>query len=199
LLCACSGPYLIAAYQTPDASVRVQQAPDNKEISVIANGKPVALPGYTAARVVGIWDTDSSSLFLIAGAKPGCPVSYELLAVDKTRSVLSPVGHCGEHYAITALPDKLVVKAIDKGAADQWLFRDGTVVEVAGEPPPRRPRRKLARGERPDANAASAQVSDSLVPPTISEPVGDNVIPQRIGAGPLPQGGVAAPTLFKEH
>ena len=109
-----------------------------------------------------------------------CPLFYTLVSVSEGQASKTRLGACGASYTFELSDNRLIARSGGGRNFATWIFQNGS---LAGPfmPPPSLPKHRvpLRRGE----------VSYMLTtPPTVSKPVGDEVIPSPVGGGSLPAG-----------
>ena len=191
-LTSCATPEVKGVIQMSSSRIVLQQAPDDGAYSVqIGESKNIPLPDVKSARIEGAWAIGQHRLVLITTTTKECARAETVLSVTDENAVLKPLGKCEERFTITSGADQLTARQNNARDPAIWTFLHGNLngpvsLSVLNA---RRP-----RGSSPAAGAERA--ADPTVPPAVSRPVGDDVVPAPVGAGPLPRGPQRSPRLF---
>jgi hypothetical protein len=170
----------------------LQQAPESGAFSLqIGDSKNIPLPDVKSARIEGAWAIGQHRLVLITTTTKECADTETLLSVTGENTVLKPLGKCEEHFTITSGADQLTARQDNARDPAIWTFLHGS---LNGPVPLSVLNARRARGASPAAGADRA--TNPTVPPAVSRPVGDDVVPAPVGAGPLPGGSRQSPRLF---
>jgi len=180
LLLGCTHQDTVATFQTRTGAIALRVNQKGGYFVEIAPHTVLPLEGYTAAHIESIWESPSARLVVIAGSRSDCPLGYSLVVMKADGASVTPIGDCGETYNFTLGGSTFVIRQTDARDRRVWIFEDGALhgpMLVTNRVPQRRP------------HAASANPADSaenpLLPPQISAPVGNEVIPPPVGrSGP---------------
>ena len=206
----------IAVLQT--ASLSADNKTAGTEIAIqVGRAMPLPLRGHISARIEAVWVVGNHRLALISGATADCPHQETLLIAQEETGQLRPLGKCEDRYAATLAGESWSARLITGRLTmprdpTAWIFQNGSI--SGGAQPTLGTRRRPSQAERPseaergpDAErephlaapetSASPQAAPAApAPPPISRPVGDDVVPPPIGAGPLPGQSRPSPRLF---
>jgi hypothetical protein len=177
LLAACANQGTVAAFQSRSGEIALRQYPRSGYFVAIGPHEVLPLGGYTAAYIKSIWETPSASLVVIAGRRADCPLSYSLVVAKADGSSITPIGDCGETYTFAQDGSMFVIRQTQ--ALDQrvWIFENGALHGPMLVALHRARRRSHTEGTNP-----GRKVDNPILPPPISAPVGNEVIPQPVGS-----------------
>jgi hypothetical protein len=222
-LAGCAAPAPRDSVQLGGARIVILQSVDDRgdgaAISVqLGETKRLPLPGYLAARIEQVWTVGAYRLLLIAGTTKDCPRQESLLVTKDDAGQLGPLGKCPDRFAFTAVPEQWSARQLNARDPVNWTFKDGKLTGPVLQSAMNRPRPRPAQPERPpeaDRPAEPERTGDALPaattpaatpaaeappapirPPPVSRPVGDDVVPPPVGAGPLPGRATPAPRVF---
>ena len=192
----------------------------------IGQAKPMVLRAHVSARIEAAWVVGNHRLALIAGSTKDCPRQETLLIAQDDTGQLRSLGKCLDRFMVTLVGEQWSARLITARAASlrdpvNWVFQNGTLSGSAtqsnlgarrgrAQPPDRaaesergaEPERGPNAEPPPDADRAGGPSPEPpaprnpMHPPPISRPVGDDVVPPPVGAGPLPGRPVQSPRLF---
>ena len=179
LVAACTTPRTLATFQTQDGTISLQQSIDSGTYSVTVGPRTsLLLDGYTSARIDSIWNMPHDRLVVITGAGKDCGLRYTLVTAQSDTGSLRAIGDCGDTYGFTQVGTTVAIRQIGVRDAKTWTFMDGV---LSGPTTPAAP-----RPSRPPAGATLSRsaegASDARLPPAVSAPVGDEVIPSPVGS-----------------
>jgi len=175
MLAACTNQGTVAAFLTGSQTIALQQERNGSGYYVSVSPKTkLPLDGYISATIASIWDTPSARLIVVTGASADCPHRYALIMATTSDASLQPIGECGEAYSFAQEGDEFAIRQSDARNGKSWIFKDGV---LRGPIVQRSPVRK--------AKARSASTAEGstnpMAPPSVSLPVGDEVIPSPVG------------------
>jgi hypothetical protein len=179
LLAGCAVPRTLASFQTPEGTIALQQSVEGGHYSV-AVGPRTSLPldGYASAQIDSVWNLPPDRLVVITGAGADCGLRYTLVTAHGDTASLHDIGDCGDSYGFTRDGDTVAVRQTGVSTPKIWTFRDGALngptVLVASRPA------RTTTAPPPPLRPAEAG-GDAISPPTVSAPVGDEVIPSPVG------------------
>lgn len=182
LLLACAHQDTVASFQTQTGAIALRLNQKGDYFVEITPHTVLPLEGYTAAHFESIWEAPSATLVVIAGRHSDCPLRYSLVVTKADDTSITPIGDCGDTYNFTLGGGTFVIR--QAGARNQrvWIFENGALhgpMPVTSHMPQRRPH---AAPANPPNSAANP-----LLPPQISAPVGNEVIPPPVSrSGPNP-------------
>jgi len=172
LLLACTHQDTVATFQTRTGAIALRVNQKGGYFVEIAPHTVLPLEGYTAAHIESIWESPSARLVVIAGSRSDCPLGYSLVVMKADGASITPIGDCGEAYNFTLGGSTFVIRQTDARDRRVWIFEDGALhgpMLVTNRVPQRRTHATSAN----PANSAE----NPLLPPQISVPVGNEVIP----------------------
>jgi hypothetical protein len=174
-MAACARQEAVAILQTQTGTISLLHLHDDGGFVVnVSPHTTLPLNGYTSARLESAWDTGSGRLIVIAGASKDCPNQYSLVVVTAAAANILPIGECGETYNFLQEGETIAIRQSNAREAKLWIFKDGSLhgptIQHAHVVPSR--------------HTAQVHPSDSVDSPTalpsISTPVGDEVIPSPV-------------------
>lgn len=180
LLSACSGPRTVATFQAEKTTISIEQTVGTRSHNLYAVrvGPQTLLPleGYTSVHIDSIWNQFPTGLVVISGATDACALRTTLVLVTRTDASTHVIGDCGEVYHVAQSDDGITIRQDDVHAPKIWTLKDGVldgpIVPQAGKVKAAPVRTVTHPGE---------EAAGALVPPPVSHPVGDDVIPSPIG------------------
>jgi hypothetical protein len=194
--CAASPPY--DAVTTHNTRFVIEPGGDHK-VQLHVDGKPPQpIPGLTSAQIDVVWSAVKSDFVVLHGASADCPQSTWLATIADGYASLHALGSCHDRLTLTEDGDKLLIRQVPpQGGPIVVAYRDGdSIAHVL--PPDATPRRrgvatsrvKPMQDRQPVGEADTLATTDQPSPtvPAVSAPVGEDVLPAPVGAGPLPSG-----------
>ena len=205
---ACAGPGAYDVLTSHRARIAVERQPGREAVALRVNAtKAQPIPGLTDARVRLVWSADKSDFVVLEGTTATCASMMWLAVVTDSKVSLHQLGYCGHDIVFEERGDMLVVRRTQaRGNASATVYPDGgsTGPYVLAGHSGVLPRQRTVAAPRPwsvrDRNDDPQQDAPSLSPgvtlnvPAVSTRVGDDVLPEPVGAGPLPPG-AGAPVL----
>jgi len=180
LLLACTHQDTVATFQTRTGAIALRVNQKGGYFVEIAPHTVLPLEGYTAAHIESIWESPSARLVVIAGSRSDCPLGYSLVVMKADGASITPIGDCGEAYNFSLVGSTFVIRQTDARDRRVWIFEDGALhgpILVTNRVPQR-------RSHAAPANPANS-AENPLLPPQISAPVGNEVIPPPVSpSGP---------------
>jgi len=180
LLLGCTHQETVATFQTGTGAIALRLNQKGGYFVEIAPHTVLPLEGYTAAHIESIWESPSARLVVIAGRRSDCPLRYSLVVMKADGASITPIGDCGEAYNFTLGDGIFVIRQTDARDRRVWVFENGALhgpMLVTNRAPEHRPH---AAPANPPNSAANP-----LLPPQISAPVGNEVIPPPVSrSGP---------------
>lgn len=173
MLASCATPRTIATFQTESGTVSLRQSSGSGAYFVgVSPHTVLPLGGYVTARIESMWSTPHGNLAILSGSTTDCALHYSLIVMTTETAKLEPIGDCGGTYSFTQRDGVFAITQSDTRERKSWLFKDGLLQGPFIQPlsVTRRPLRK--KMERPNEQSA-----DPMALPSVSAPVGDEVIP----------------------
>ncbi len=173
LLAACQHWEPVAAVQTTEGTISLQRVGRTGGFVLTASPHTVLpLSGYTSARLEGTWDTTSGRLVVISGTSTDCSLRYTLAVIAAATVSVVPIGECGETYSFVQNNEMFLIRQSNTRNVKFWTFTKGSL---------RGPMMQRVRALRPARHAEQPHrtegSADPILPPPISAPVGDEVVP----------------------
>jgi hypothetical protein len=180
LMAACARQEPIATLQTKTGTISLLHLRDGGGFVVNVSPHTVLpLSSYTSARIESTWDTASGRLIVIAGAGKNCPERHSLVVVTAAAAKIVPMGECGGTYNFLQGGETITIRQSNAREVKLWIFTHGSLHGPTLEHAHTVPSRHVAQA-RPVDNANSP-----TMPPPISTPVGDEVIPPPVTGASL--------------
>jgi hypothetical protein len=195
----------VAVLQTTDAHG------DSSTLAIqLGDTPPLPLRGYAAARIEAAWIVGNHRLILLAGSTRECPRQETLLVAQGDRGQLRPLGNCQDRFAYNIADGQWSARQLNVRDPANFTFKDGNLTGPVLQSAMNVRRGRPTQPDRPAEPALPAEAGvqpadaqrDSPVPrnpvetPPVSRPVGDDVVPPPVGAGPLPGGAAPPPRVF---
>lgn len=217
MLAGCAMPDTKGLIQMPGSRIAVRQLPDAAGYEVVVGETTkLPLPGQLDAHIDGMWTVGASRLVVIDGPQKGeaagkpCAARPLLLVARENQASVRALGKCEDRFAYGWTGDQWTARQVHARDPMVWSFRDGVLSgPVAQSLLNRRGRAAAPTPERATEVPAVEPVAregaspgpaeggrDPAVPPPVSRPVGEDVIPPPVGGGPLPNQSPRPPRMF---
>lgn len=172
LLSACAHQDLVAAFRTQTGAIALRLQEKGGYFVEIGPHTELPLEGYATAQLESIWMAPSATLVVISGRTTDCPLRYSLVVAKVDGASITPIGDCGETYNFAQDGRIFVIRQVDAPEQRVWIFENGSL---------RGPMLVKAHIARHPLRAAPANppnnAGNPMLPPQISVPVGNEVIP----------------------
>jgi len=200
-------PMLLAGCSIQEKGDVVSMAPDHLALLRTADAggtptsyavqagtsSPLPLPDHVAARITGAWALGTHRLAVITGATKECQYLETLVVIEGRKAQLRQLGKCQDRFAFWNTANQWTARQSNTRDPVLWSFLHGN---LSG---PTLLSATASRSGRPDGASRATETGsmpNAISPPTVSSPVGDDVVPPPVGAGPLPGRSSPSPRVF---